>query len=742
MLQVAGTRGTRSFGIIKDRVNSKGKRIHHKSPGVARFCCVDGEGINVAGEHRYALFGIDQDQLINEDGFTWKEIFEFLYSHYVKGVAFCGFFLGYDFNQIFKTLPEERARMLLTQEGRDKRKRIGKNPSPWPVECDGWEFDILAMKRLKIRPKRCDHRPMKGKKACKCRKAPWMSICDTGSFFQQSFLAMIDPKGWKEPIVTPEEYAKILAGKQQRADKTCVDAEMMEYNRLENEILGRVLRELDKGFREIGVTLPPFKWFGPGQAAQSWLIGERAPTRERIEQIVPKYALEAARRSYFGGWFEIMAHGIVPGESHEYDINSAYPAIIAKLPCLEHGKWSRGKGLPPPLGANDLCLVRARVWTRTNLSHQPSTHRAYIGAMLHRGFDGRIYRPTITEGWFWWHELEAAKRAKCVQAIPKNPRENHPECHEWVRYEPCDCFPPLRHVVSLYLKRQAVGKDTPLGKGAKTVYNSEYGKFAQSVGSPLFGNPIYASLITAGCRTMILDAIATHPKGKANVLMVATDAVYFLDPHPSLDEGEGLGQWEHKTKSRLCLFKPGVYWDNRGREAARLGNTPHFKARGIVASDFAPQLARIDSEFDSWAGKPPNVANILGPSKGWPAVTFRVRFSMVTALQALQRNEWQLAGYVSDEEERTQSSNPYQKRTSVYYDQDRGIYRSEPFEPELIVYKTKGGEWMDRQDCKSTPYKKRFGMEDPWSIESKTEMGITPDGDASELLGFAWKALT
>src|SRR5215475_7571950 len=524
-------KNTHSFGIIRPRVNIAGKRIHHRADeprGVTEFRCIDGEGITVNGEHRYALLGIGNEYIVNESGIDWKEAFEFIYSHHKKGVAFCGFFLSYDFNQMFKSLPEERAHMLLSSQGRAKRQRRGKNPAPWPVECEGWEFDILGIKRLKIRPKACDHLRQKGRRMCKCRTKPWMYICDTGPFFAQSLLSVIDPKSWQDPIVTPEEYATIERGKAKRSEATRVYDEMIEYNRLENEILARVLGKLDAGFREIGVILPPSKWFGPGQAAQAWLISNCVKrTKEIYPDIIPEWFMEAARKSYFGGWFEIMMHGIIPGITHEYDINSAYPHIISQLPCLEHGEYSQGKGLPN-VGKGDLVLVRARVWTRSALHYRIPDDRCYIGAMLHRDRKGNISRPTVTEGWFWWHELDSAIRAKLVQPISRVPRDHlHPICYEWVKYSPCDCYPPMRRVVSLYLRRQAVGKDTPLGKAAKGSYHSMYGKFAQSIGSPIFGNPIYASLITAGCRTMITDAIASHPIGAKDVTMVATDAVYF-----------------------------------------------------------------------------------------------------------------------------------------------------------------------------------------------------------------------
>lgn len=734
-------RNIRSYGIIRPRLNEAGKRIHHRSDeprGVRDFVGIDGEGITINGEHRYVLLGLYNkdgsigDKLVNNEGISWQEAFEFIYEHYRKGLAFCGFFLSYDFNQLFKTLPQERAAMLLTKEGRAKRQRKGKNPAPWPVECDGWEFDLLGMKRLKIRPKACEHLRQKGRRICKCKTNPWLYINDTGPFFQQSFLRVINPKSWKEPVVSDEEYAKIERGKAHRSDAGVVDADMVEYNRLENQVLCRVLGELDKGFREIGVCLPPSKWFGPGQAAQAWLISNAVKKTKELESVIPDWFFDAARKSYFGGWFEIMMHGILPGDTWEYDINSAYPYIISQLPCLEHGTYSRGEGYPENVGEKDLVLVRARVWTRSAVSHHPASSKCHIGAMLHRDRDGNISRPTVTEGWFWWHELEAAKRAKLVQPIPRKPRnELHPICHEWVKYTPCDCFPPMRRIISLYLRRQAVGKDTPLGKGAKTSYNSMYGKFAQSVGSPIFGNPIYASLITAGCRAMICDAIASHPRGKSDVSMVATDAVYFRSRHPYLTTGEGLGEWGEKHRRNICQFKPGVYWDDASRAAANNGQSADFKARGISAADFASQLQRIDGLFREWDRNPIGEDN----SPNWPKVSFQTGFSVVTCTQALEWDAWEKAGSVGPKLS-IQSSDPSLKRTGLYWDGE--LFRSEPHTPTLVLNLN---ELTSHWEVESTPYEKRFGLNDPFSWESKESLGVSPEGRISDLIAFAFKAV-
>jgi hypothetical protein len=664
---------------------------YHNVP--TTFIGIDGEGVTLPdGTHLYVLIGVADQQITNPDGLTWDEIFEFLWEQFLEhgttSVAYVGFFLGYDFTQWFKKLPEERARMLLTAEGRAKRKPKDKRRiQPFPVKYGEWEFDILGTKRFKLR---------------KAGAKRWMNICDTGPFFQKSFLKVIDPKEWSDPIVSPEEYAQIAAGKEKRST-AILDRDMLHYNARENEILSRVMMRLNEGFQSLGIHLKPSQWFGPGQGAQAWLES-RAITTERLAEVTPQLVLEHARESYFGGWFEIMAHGIIPGITYEYDINSAYPYIISKLPCLEHGKWEHNASEP-----TEYTLVKAKV-KGTN---------PYMGSMLHRDRKGNIYRPHNTQGWYWLHEIQAAQAAKLISTV---------EISESWSYHPCDCLPPFREVRDIYELRKQVGKKTPLGIACKLVPNSLYGKFAQSIGEPEYGNPIYASLITAGCRTMILNAIATHPVGAEACVMVATDGVYFTEKHPNLPISGELGDWDCDEKSNLCLFKPGVYWDDKARAIVKHAqecddlfcgepHNPVFKSRGVNAKDFGAMLDKVDHKFRTYKldGKPEDNGNIYTV---WPAVSFPVTFAVTTATIALHRNDWGQAGTVIQDATCQQSSNPKSKRRDPYRDGD--IWRTSP---------RKNSPYE-----KSHPYEKRFGMEDPFSDENMENAGINQDGYAGNLV--------
>jgi hypothetical protein len=685
------------------------------------FIGVDGEGVTGHGyeevwdeeenqmtmrrclTHDYVLLSVG-DQSLHRDGkvLTHEDIFSFLWEQYLANpnAAFVGFFLGYDFTHWLRSIPDGRAWKLLHKDGIDSRTRktLDANPRPWPVRVGNWEFDILANKRFMLRPfvkyedvpeVVVNHKD--GTATSKKVPRPWMYICDSGPFFQSSFLSAIDPnpKKWITPVCSPAEFAIIKEGKTRRSDAK-FDVSMIRYNILENEILARLMTTVNEGLVVDNIRLARQQWFGPGQAAQKWLGLVGCPSGEEVRDVVPQWARDAAKESFYGGWFEIFAHGVVEGGSYGYDINSAYPYGIANLPCLLHGKWSHGSGRMHALRARSLRLVNARVRGRDQRT----------GPAPFRRPDGTILRPLSGSGWYWWDELQAAKRAGLVTKIIVD---------EWVEYDPCDCPPPLQSIRELYEGRLIVGKNTSAGKGKKLIYNSSYGKMAQSVGKPKFSNPIYASRITSVCRSMILDAIATHPGKTNDLLMVATDSVVFKSPHPNLDiDGNRLGAWDETVHSNLSLFMPGVYWDDGSRAKVEAGEAPELKSRGISSRDLLRMINRIDAQWED--------INTNG-FRRWPSLKLPVDFQMVTAKQAVVRNNWPTCGRVDTSGYKAINADPSSKRSSgLRRHPVHGYAITDPYDR---AYDHKGNP-LER----STPYVRNFGEDD----NNDTDEPITPDG--------------
>lgn len=474
--------------LIRQKVSDKycsehkGASRHHartvkRDAHDIKFIMVDGEGTGEGADHKYILLGCGDQQLERPDGFTdITEIFEFLYEQFKAnpGACFAGYYLGYDYNMWLRLLPRDRAYYLLSPAGRAKRQRVckctnartckHKRLAPHPVEYKGWQFDVLGFKRLRFRPKTCTCREA----TCKCEgKAAWMYINDSGPFFQASLVSVIDPAKWQAPIVSPDEFALIIKGKSSRGTAG-LDDNMRMYNRLENDIGARLLGELNRGFTSAGIRLNKKQWFGPGQAAQAWMRADgKLEVATAAVRKLPKTLRDCIIATYYGGWFEIPCHGVIPGITWEYDLNSAYPAIASRMPCL-CGTWTRGKG-PPPKRLGHQWLTSGKP-SPLRLCHVAVSGRSpYLGPLPYRGKDGSVYRPRHTKGWYWQHEIDAAKRAGLISDVTY---------FEWHEYQPCDHKPPLRALAGLYEGRQRIGKDTPAGKAYKLVYNSVYGLLA------------------------------------------------------------------------------------------------------------------------------------------------------------------------------------------------------------------------------------------------------------------------
>ncbi len=678
----------RDRGGERLRTIDRERKRKSREQAIPEFIGVDSEGIGRGKNHRVVLLGVGEEQYIAKDlskGLHWQEVFGFLYSQFQAhpNAAFVGFYLGYDFNRWLATLPQKVAHMLLTEQGKNMRKRAdNKGRHYFPVRHDGWEFDMLGFKRLSIRPW-CGHLPQE---KCTCKPKPWMHICDSGPFYQMDFKSVLNPAMWDAdpdgPVCTQEQWDIIFTGKERRAHAE-LDDEMMYYNRLENVLLARVMIRLAKGFKKIGISLGRDQWYGPGAAASIWLRMNGAPKKTQLTDLgMPDWFIEACLKSYYGGWFELFSHGLILGESWNYDINNAYPYATCKLPHIcGDCRVSRGNGEYKDSGS--YVLVQATVFTKGTR----------IGAVPYRDRKGSILRPSVSKGWYWIHEIRAAQRAGLVLQVMQ---------YEWVEFIPCGHDGPFGDIRDLYDERLRVGKSSAQGLAIKLTNNSLYGKFAQSVGSAPFGNWFYSSYITSHCRTQILDAIASHPGKADSVLMVATDGICFDSRHPGLAISKNLGDWEETIYQDLCLFKPGVYWHRTGKE-----RLTKIKSRGVPKKAFLESTGAMEILFkeflrDHSAPGTPVIRDALiselgehigwlMTNKSWPRFAAEVSFRMRSCKQALIEHNWEGAGEVQEKFPLWQNSDPESKRCKPVYNPkkhriDSSIHMFKASEAETKYY--------------------------------------------------------
>jgi len=481
--------------------------------------------------------------------------------------VYVAYFFDYDAAKILEDLPFRALDRLIHRETR-KREKGGF----FPIDWEDFEIEYFPKKEFKVRRK----------------GGQWVTVNDVGTFFQGPFEKTI--KQWE--IGTPEQQVIIGNGKKLRGEFATVENSVIdEYNHLECVLLADLMTQ----FRDVCIALDcvPRKWQGPGQLAERLMEKHGIPKTADLPIFADMPATDFdmstysvgsfGRCAYYGGWFETTMVGYTPAPSVQWDINSAYPAALLEVPCLEHGKWERvSDRRDVPETELSICFG--------SFEHKGDKRTALNGFSVRRK-DGTVHRPDSGIGWYWSFEIAAARHQRFISY------------DSWVYTGHCECK-PFAFVTDLYAERKRLG-ESARGYVIKLMLNSLYGKLVQSIGNPVYSNPVWGSFITAWVRTVISNAIHSlpaclHPNPDipcgSDVYMVATDAVVTRDyGHDGFfDVGRGLGQYSRDAHPHgLFIIQPGVYFDPVGDNEDTV-----FKTRGVPKSKVVAQRADFLAAFD------------------------------------------------------------------------------------------------------------------------------------------------
>ena len=538
------------------------------------FCGVDGEGGNIpdpdalfGDKHSYLLLRIGEWKVENPSGLSFHDCAKFL-CDLPKNRIYVAYFFDYDVTMMIKGLPEERARRVFDRHKRTKGGQV------MPVDYEGYQFDYLPHKEFKVRRE----------------GEPWTIVSDVGQFFQTSFLNTLD----KWEIGDDEQREMIRAGKSQRADFTGVTDEIRAYNALEVWLLEQLMSEFRTVCIDTGYI--PKKWQGPGYLAAAMLAYHGVPKRKDIPIMMNDDFRRLANDAYYGGRFETTACGPIVGPVYQYDINSAYPSILRGLPCLTHGAWRRIRDIPD----------NGELWFGQVYFYHPAP--ALLYNLPVRDKVGNIHYPREGNGVYWSTELEAAQRAGTDIRLSTG----------WVYESNCECR-WFDFIDAYYEKRLSLGKSTK-GYVLKLAGNSIYGKVAQSIGYAPYANPIWAGLITAGCRAKIIDA---YNPCKDHTYMIATDGI-FVGEKQNLLLSNRLGEWEEtEHEDGIFIVQPGIYYVSGG----------DVKTRGVERGRINQKREDFQAAWDRFL-----------ESHGENYVVEVDVDNFITARQALARNNWAIAG--------------------------------------------------------------------------------------------------
>jgi hypothetical protein len=492
------------------------------------FAGVDGEGgTTVSGSHDYFLLRAGEQEIHQEHrAINTRECLTFL-ADLPPTHIYVAYFFDYDVTKILADLSWERVYKLIHRETRMPRLKDGRKANqPFPVDVYNSEFQIDYLPRKEFRVRR------PGSK--------WVVISDVGSFFQRAFAETIET--WQ--IGTVEGREAIAKGKAHRNRFDVSELPQIDkYNHLECRYLAELMDRFRATCKRAGYV--PRKWQGPGLIAEEMMRARGIrPSREVPMLSDPRNErlLQFAANSFYGGRPEITMIGWTPPDVFQYDINSAYPWALLHVPCLEHGTWTHRK--------------RAH-----EVTHGMGLYYGYFepkdaGAVLYglpmRRDTGTIYYPAAGSGWYWGFEIQAATHQHFVAV----------ESYQY--HNRCDCQ-PFSWIRDVYEMRVRLGKDT-LGLVLKLALNSLYGKIAQSIGSPKYANPIWASFITAFCRTQVQSLVHSgsgHRRGTcgSDIVMVATDAVFATSPLRGVTDSKDLGGYSiDSLPSGMFIVQPGMYY--------------------------------------------------------------------------------------------------------------------------------------------------------------------------------------
>lgn len=389
-----------------------------------------------------------------------------------------------------------------------------------------------------------------------------VSVHDVQGFFQCSFINALT----KFNIGTEKQRKTIADMKQQRGNFDFTMAkEIISYSELECKLLAKLVDKLRVYAENVGITPAPYE--GPGPMAAHAYMQFFGSTRYKAQQrTIPAAVSSMAAKSYYGGRFEICAHGPINQTVYQYDINSAYPASLLQLPCLEHGLWKKGRH-------SNLFLAK--------ISWKYCARKKFGAAMPFpvRTKEGSIYYPQSGTGWYWSPEILLAEQSGF--------KITYHSVYSYIKH--CECQ-PFKWVEQIYCERKRMDKINP-GSGIplKLVLNTLYGKMVQT--RPTIGkwfNMVWGSLVTSFTRARVYE---TYLSG-VRVLMFATDAVFTLDKLDNKYIGPELGQFGYEGKyNDLTIFQPGIYFSK---------NEAKFKTRGIPKAEFQKHAQELKDISLTW----------------------------------------------------------------------------------------------------------------------------------------------
>lgn len=508
-----------------------------------QFCAWDGEGAAIRGVHEYVALvnsdgaggastaaRTDAQGLRTLDTLTW--LAEQLQAR--AAMIHVGFAFSYDSNMLLRDVPR-------------------------PILQRLWADGLCYWKQFRIEYKNRKSLGVWERRYITGVGWVWRGgrIWDVFGFFQSSFVAALQ----SYDVGTPAERASIQAMKLKRAHFKPRDLpKLITYAQHECRLLVQLMEKVRQSAQAAGLTFR--RWDGAGVAAAAWLLREGVkehlgPDPAQPSPRWPEAVRDAGQYAYFGGRIECGQVGHTTGPVWQYDIRSAYPDALRRLPTFAPGTGTWVHNPPQPWRVS-FAVHRVRWALAPGARVYPFPWRSWYGS---------VFFPPAGEGWYWTPEVRGAFAARRQRAITGEIAVL--ETWGWI---PAGDYPhPFRGLEQLYAQRRRwKSEGNGAEKMAKLAINSCYGKLAQQLGgspgqAPSYHNLEAAGWVTSWCRARLFHAAV---EAGPHWIMLATDAIYTTRPQRRLqrEAGEELGAWDAVPHRSATVVQSGVYWVGRGTD--------------------------------------------------------------------------------------------------------------------------------------------------------------------------------
>ena len=287
----------------------------------------------------------------------------------------------------------------------------------------------------------------------------------------------------------------------------------------------------------------PSHWISSGYLAEKVLInnGIFIPKFEDI----PEQVQEIAWNSYIGGRIELVERGHVE-RACIYDINSAYPYALTKVPELTKGTWIQSKKIE-----NNALVgffkIKCNIPNTKHISPFPFVVKHKVI------FPVGEFITFVTLA-----ELQACENPDWYEIIDS--------------WQYCDSKPyyPYQKIISQWYdyRQELKRKGNPLEQPFKIILNSIYGKTGQRVNGRIGNifNPAIVSTITGISRAMLYRFIMEH-KIEKDVVMMYTDSI--CSKKKIEIESKKLGEFSFDFEGSVYALQSGFYAKNGHFEKSR-----------------------------------------------------------------------------------------------------------------------------------------------------------------------------